>query len=306
MILKMVSELLHNPARLVKLNKTVAFHRLLVIFIASNSAYYVILPCLDMLERCMTTTGVDGFLRSFESEGGFALLSQVLPSIWRHDIQAYILRMFLGKDEGKHNLACPQLLTCLLTSLDVLLQSGGDEEGFRPTPGRTRSGTITSVRSVVMSPLISSKSHIDDNNSDLTFSRAKWKCGSWDDLDRDAHWAHQSIQDFALLQEGHDGKADRGYAARSCRICRCLCCARITLRRSAKKSGSRLVGRPYRPVEVAKIAHYANETHRGATSLTSSNLWTRISCSFTDSRVSTIHLRLFLPVSNVYAHEASL
>ncbi|EIW67561.1 hypothetical protein TREMEDRAFT_33244 [Tremella mesenterica DSM 1558] len=158
LILNMMAQLLHTPQRLIKLNKSIALHRLLVVFISSNSTYYVIIPCLDILEKSMTTKGMETFQRSFESEGGFALLARTLPSIWRKDIQEYVLRMMLGPEdnrEGKNVLACPQLLSCVMSTLEILLQVGGEEDSpTRPMNSRTRSGTVTSLRSVRMSPII--------------------------------------------------------------------------------------------------------------------------------------------------------
>ncbi|WVQ84943.1 hypothetical protein IAT38_007106 [Cryptococcus sp. DSM 104549] len=156
LIISMIAELCHDPSRLVKLNRSVALHRLLVIFISSNSSYYVVLPCLDLLEYCMKTPGLESFQRSFESEGGFALLARTLPPLWRDDIQGAVVQMMVGEKPGKGILS-PPMVACLLAALDYLLQLAGESEesGGRPQQQRTRSGTITSVRSMAgMSPLI--------------------------------------------------------------------------------------------------------------------------------------------------------
>jgi hypothetical protein len=131
---------------------------LLVILISSNSAYYVIVPCLDILDRCLSTPGLESFQRNFESEGGFALLARTLGPIWRDDIQALVMKMMVGVDGAKGtSLACPTLVSSILAALDYLLTAGEDEAGARPPVGRTRSGTITSIRSVTMSPMVTGK-----------------------------------------------------------------------------------------------------------------------------------------------------
>lgn len=157
----MIAELCSNTQRLVKLNKALALHRLLVVFISSNSAYYVVVPCLEIFERCLFTPGLESFQRSFETEGGFALLARTLGPMWRSDIQDIAFRIMLGPDEGKTILQCPSMLSTITSALETLLQGAGEvEEGAsngRPGQGRTRSGTITSIRSVAMTPLFSSK-----------------------------------------------------------------------------------------------------------------------------------------------------
>lgn len=158
-VLTMFAEVSQDAARLVKLNKAIALHRLLVVFISSNPAYYVVVPSLEMLEQCLSTSGLENFHRAFETEGGFALLAKTLPGIWRDDIQGYIFRMMLGKEvseDGKGNVKCPGLISCILGALDMLLQQAGDDESSgsgRPPHGRTRSGTVTSIRSIAFSPI---------------------------------------------------------------------------------------------------------------------------------------------------------
>lgn len=156
----MIAELCSNTQRLVKLNKALALHRLLVVFISSNSAYYVVLPSLGILERCLTTPGLESFQRSFETEGGFALLARTLPAMWRTDLQESIFRILLGPGEGKTALQCPPVLSTVTSALEQLYQNAGDTEetSSRPAHGRTRSGTLTSVRSINMSPLIACES----------------------------------------------------------------------------------------------------------------------------------------------------
>lgn len=153
-ILDMIARLSHNGQRLVKLTRSIALHRLLVIFISSNSAPYVITPCLDILERCLLTSGLESFQRSFEAEGGFALLARTLGAVWTSDMQARILRMLTGPGsaDGK-TLQCPALVSTLLSALDCLLQVGQiSDDPFRPS----RRGSISSMRSVTMTPLATS------------------------------------------------------------------------------------------------------------------------------------------------------
>ena len=155
----MIAELSHNGPRLVKLNKSLALHRLLVVFISSNPAYYVIVPSLEILEQCLSTPGLESFQRSFETEGGFALLAKTLPGMWRDDIQAYVFSMLLGKDAGEDdkNVKSPGLISSVMGALEVLLQIASEEESGgsgRPSQSRTRSGTVTSVMSVALSPIV--------------------------------------------------------------------------------------------------------------------------------------------------------
>jgi hypothetical protein len=151
LILDMIADVASDHHRLIKLNRSIALHRLLVIFISSNSAYYVILPCLKLLEQCLTTPGLESFQRSFEGEGGFALLARTLGPIWREDIQAAVFRVCIGPDEAN-------LVAALMAAVEAMLQSAGDSDdnGTRPSTPRTRSATITSIRSINMSPAISS------------------------------------------------------------------------------------------------------------------------------------------------------
>ena len=159
-ILAMISELSSHPSRLQKLNKSLALHRLLIIFVSSNSAFYVIVPCLEILRNCLSTPGLEAFQRNFEAEGGFALLAGTLGSCWRDDVQKLVFETMLGTkaaEDGKESttLACGQLVSTILAALDWLLQAsaeGGDE--VRPAmAGRTRSGTITSVRSITLTQI---------------------------------------------------------------------------------------------------------------------------------------------------------
>ena len=158
LILSAVAELTQDRVRLVKLHKSIALHRLLVVFISSNPAYYIILPCLQILESCLITPGLENFQRSFETEGGFALLARTLGPIWRSDIQTITFRIVVGPSSDRKELLCGTLVSSLLAALDILLQAAidGEDGGSRPVHGRTRSGTVTSARSVTMSPIVSS------------------------------------------------------------------------------------------------------------------------------------------------------
>lgn len=164
----MFAEVAQDAPRLIKLNKSIALHRLLVVFISSNPAYYVVVPSLEMLEQCLSTSGLEGFHRSFENEGGFALLAKTLPGIWRDDVQGYVFRMMLGKepvDDAKGTVKCPGLVSCLTGALEVLLQQASEDESSssgRPPHTRTRSGTVTSVRSIAFSPMTACESRPDE------------------------------------------------------------------------------------------------------------------------------------------------
>lgn len=155
----MIAELSHNGPRLVKLNKSLALHRLLVVFISSNPAYYVIVPSLEILEQCLLTPGLESFQRSFETEGGFALLAKTLPGMWRDDIQGHVFNMLLGKEAGDDDksVKCPGLVSSVMGALEVLLQVASEEDSGgsgRPAHTRTRSGTVTSAMSVALSPIV--------------------------------------------------------------------------------------------------------------------------------------------------------
>ncbi|ODN93441.1 hypothetical protein L198_05306 [Cryptococcus wingfieldii CBS 7118] len=154
LILTAVAELSQDSTRLHKLNRSVALHRLLVILLSSNISTYVVRPCLALLEQAMTTRGLETFSTSFESEGGFALLSRTLPASWDNDIQAVVTRMVLGDDPGK-KLRSPQMVGCLLSAMDWLLQAAGDsgESAERPSTIRARSGTGSSIHSLSASQI---------------------------------------------------------------------------------------------------------------------------------------------------------
>lgn len=167
----MIADLSHNGPRLVKLNKSLALHRLLVVFISSNPAYYVIVPSLEILEQCLSTAGLEGFQRSFETEGGFALLAKTLPGIWRDDIQGHVFRMMLGndvQDDGKSGVKVPGLVSSVMAALDILLQLASEEDSggtSRPTHTRTRSGTINSTFAAGLTPLLIGRSTLPNQMS---------------------------------------------------------------------------------------------------------------------------------------------
>jgi hypothetical protein len=162
LILAMVAELVNDNNRLVKLNRAIALHRILIILLSSNPAYYVVIPALDILERSMTALNMEQFSRSFEGEGGFALLASVLAPEWRADIQATIMRLMIGvPPDGKERpvLACPPLLSTVLAALDWLLQNHSQEDEFdvTPSPSRVKSSSAAPIRSISISPMTSSK-----------------------------------------------------------------------------------------------------------------------------------------------------
>ncbi|KAL7420576.1 Beige protein-like 1 [Cryptotrichosporon argae] len=141
-IFSMIAELLHNPARLAKLNKSLSLHRLLVIFLSSNPAAHVAIPSLDIIACCLTTPGLEGFQRSFEAEGGFALLARTLAPLWNAQVQEKVVKMLLGKEGATaSHLACPAALPSLTSALDYLLQAAGEGDMRRPSLSRTVTGT---------------------------------------------------------------------------------------------------------------------------------------------------------------------
>jgi hypothetical protein len=162
MILASLVELLKDETRLVKLNRAIALHRLLVIFISSNSAYYVVIPCLQILQLCLSTPGLESFQRSFEGEGGFALLARTLGSIWREDVQQLVWKMMVDDDSDKSALACSSLVPTVTAAIEYLLSTAleGDDGKQSPAPaiGRTRSGTVTSIRSIALTAVNTGKS----------------------------------------------------------------------------------------------------------------------------------------------------
>ncbi|WVQ73417.1 hypothetical protein IAR50_002989 [Cryptococcus sp. DSM 104548] len=170
LILQAIAELSQDAVRLQKLNRCVALHRLLVILLSSNMSSYVVRPCLALLEQAMTTRGLETFSKSFESEGGFALLSRTLPLSWDDDVQAAVTRTVLGDDPIK-KLRSPQMGGCLLSAMDWLLQAVGEtgESGERPAAIRARSGTGSSIKSLgAVSPQINSASPARDSHARLT------------------------------------------------------------------------------------------------------------------------------------------
>nr|ODN91829.1 hypothetical protein L203_01081 [Cryptococcus depauperatus CBS 7841] len=155
LILRKISQLCHSSSRLVKLIRSIALHRLLIIFLSSNSSYYVVLPCLNLLEHCFNTSGLEHFQKSFESEGGFALLARILPPIWNSDIQNMSIRILLGNDPMK-KLHSSSMMATLLAALELLLQTAGNsEENRRPSTRAAMLGAVTSVKYVttISSPI---------------------------------------------------------------------------------------------------------------------------------------------------------
>lgn len=150
-------DLLRDEQRLVKLNRAIALHRLLVIFISSNSAYYVIIPCLQILQLCLSTPGLESFQRSFEGEGGFALIGRTLGPVWRRDLQELVWSMLVDESSDKTALLCVPLITTVTSAMESLLVNATetDDSTVRPSAamGRTRSGTVTSIRSIAITPV---------------------------------------------------------------------------------------------------------------------------------------------------------
>lgn len=161
LVLRAIADLVEDNQRLIKLNRAIALHRLLVIFISSNSAYYVIIPCLQILKQCLTTPGLESFQRSFEGEGGFALLGRTLGPIWRNDIHDLVFDMLINPEQRDGPLVSSAMVPVVTAALESLLSAVGDgEEITRPTHGRSRSGTGTSIRNIAITPLVSGKLHL--------------------------------------------------------------------------------------------------------------------------------------------------
>jgi len=86
-LLRAVVDLCHQPDRLNKLQATLPVHRILMIFLSSNPAEFVVSPCFDLISTLLTSPSGGPFREKFESEGGTALLCQILPEIWGASIQ---------------------------------------------------------------------------------------------------------------------------------------------------------------------------------------------------------------------------
>lgn len=158
LVLAAVAGLVEDTPRLIKLNRAIALHRLLVIFISSNPAYYVIIPCLRILKLCLTTSGLESFVRSFEAEGGFALLGRTLGPIWREDVQELVFAMLVDPEQREGPLVCSSMVPVVTAGMETLLQAAAEtDDSVRPTHGRTRSGTITSVRSMTITAINTSE-----------------------------------------------------------------------------------------------------------------------------------------------------
>jgi hypothetical protein len=168
LVLSSIADLVTDDQRLIKLNRAIALHRLLVIFISSNSAYYVILPCLRILKQCLITPGLESFQRCFEAEGGFALLGRTLGPIWREDIQELVFDTLVNPDQRDGSLVCSAMVPVLTAAMEMLLAAAGEtEDTGRPTHTRSRSGTVTSVRSITITPLVPGKLLTPQNRKEL-------------------------------------------------------------------------------------------------------------------------------------------
>lgn len=119
LILDMIAELL-TPKRTIKLAKAISLPRLLVIFLQTNQAPYVVVPCLSIVQKCLATPRLDSsFQQKFESEGGFILLARSLAPNWDDAIQKTVFAI-LGPGES---LAHPNMIVIIMAALDLLLQT---------------------------------------------------------------------------------------------------------------------------------------------------------------------------------------
>lgn len=159
----MLANILTNAKRLTKLNKAISLHRLLVIFLQSNPAPFVAIPCLDILASCLATPGLDSFQRQFEAEGGFALLAKTLAPIWNAHIQEIVFEMLFGPTgPAAASLACPPAIASIMAALDTLLQSASGVSASNDMAGSI--GSIGSLKSLSFTPMRSA--HKDDSDSD--------------------------------------------------------------------------------------------------------------------------------------------
>lgn len=165
LILTMLADLLTNAKRLTKLNKAISLHRLLVIFLQSNPAPFVTVPCVDILSLCLSTPGLDSFQRQFEAEGGFALLAKTLAPTWNAHIQEMVFGMLFGPTgPAGASLACPPAIASVMAALDTLLQSasggGGGDDMARSV------GSISSTLSgLSITPMRQQADHDSDSDS---------------------------------------------------------------------------------------------------------------------------------------------
>lgn len=158
----MLADILTNSKRLTKLNKAISLHRLIVIFLQSNPAPFVAIPCLDILASCLSTPTLESFQRQFEAEGGFALLAKTLAPIWNTHIQDTVLGMLFGPTgSAAASLACPPAIASLMAALESLLQSaaggGGGDDGLARSVG-----SLSSQKRLPITPL----RNVDDSESD--------------------------------------------------------------------------------------------------------------------------------------------
>jgi hypothetical protein len=163
----MTVDVLHIPKRLIKVNKALSLHRLLVVFLQSNPAPFVALPCLDILSQCLSTPGLESFQRSFEGEGGFALLAKTLAPIWSANIQETIFRMVFGPTgPAGAALACPPAIPTLLTALDVVLQAVTEFGGQNSAASGGGSALGLTASDLPASPLDDNAQLYDDDRLD--------------------------------------------------------------------------------------------------------------------------------------------
>lgn len=152
LVLKMMAEVLKgHPKRLVKLNRAISVHRLIVIFLQSNPAPFVVIPCMTILEQCLNTPGLESFQRSFESEGGFALLARTLAPLWCSEIQESVCAIIFGPSgTAAASLACAPAIATLLAALETLLQTASDAGG---SSGGALSRSISSMKALAITPM---------------------------------------------------------------------------------------------------------------------------------------------------------
>jgi hypothetical protein len=86
-LLAAVAEILLEHSYMNKLQEALPLHRVLVIFLTSNPAGYVVDPCLRIMLESLNSNNGKSFATSFEDEGGFETLNKTVPNVWTTDIQ---------------------------------------------------------------------------------------------------------------------------------------------------------------------------------------------------------------------------
>jgi hypothetical protein len=190
-LLAAVAEIVLEDSYIKKLQDALPLHRVLVVFLTSNPAGYVVDPCLRMTLKLLSTETGNSFAASFETEGGFDILNNAVPNIWTSDIQKQgesdllrlatvthgsqpvfdILHMQLLNKAAANQLLFPGIVS----ALEKLLQNAFEEDSAstsgRPTSARgsNQSGLAVSFGSSPSLPSMVRREFNDRRGScDLT------------------------------------------------------------------------------------------------------------------------------------------